>query len=256
MILQITTIICGFILPKLILSNFGSDVNGLVNSITQFLQIFAFLDLGVGAVFQSSLYKPLADNDIVKISEIYVSGQKFFTRLAEILLGYVIVLIVVYPFIANQNFGFTYTATLIVAMSVSSFAQYYFGMANGLFLTADQRGYIQYNVQIITLILNTLSCYILIYLGASIHIVKMTTSLIYLIRPIVLKVYVDKHYSINKKAVYTDEPIKQKWNGLAQHIASVVLDSTDTIVLLFFHVGKCVNLFSVLFGYFRIETAI
>lgn len=245
LILQITTIICGFILPKLILSNFGSDVNGLVNSITEFLQIFAFLDLGVGAVFQSSLYKPLADNDIVKISEIYVSGQKFFTRLAEILLGYVIVLIVVYPFIANQNFGFTYTATLIVAMSVSSFAQYYFGMANGLFLTADQRGYIQYNVQIITLILNTLSCYILIYLGASIHIVKMTTSLIYLIRPIVLKVYVDKHYSINKKAVYTDEPIKQKWNGLAQHIASVVLDSTDTIVLTVFSTLANVSIYSV-----------
>lgn len=245
LILQITTIICGFILPKLILSNFGSDVNGLVNSITQFLQIFAFLDLGVGAVFQSSLYKPLADNDIVKISEIYVSGQKFFTRLAEILLGYVIILIVVYPFIANQNFGFAYTATLIVAMSVSSFAQYYFGMANGLFLTADQRGYIQYNVQIITLILNTLSCYILIYLGASIHIVKMTTSIIYLIRPIVLKVYVDKHYSINKKAVYTDEPIKQKWNGLAQHIASVVLDSTDTIVLTVFSTLANVSIYSV-----------
>lgn len=245
LILQITTIICGFILPKLILSNFGSDVNGLVNSITQFLQIFAFLDLGVGAVFQSSLYKPLADNNSIKISEIYVSGQKFFTRLAEILFGYVIVLVAVYPFLANYNFSFAYTAILIVAMSVSSFAQYYFGMANGLLLTADQRGYIQYNVQIITLILNTLSCYILIYLGASIHIVKMTTSIIYLIRPIVLKVYVDKHYSINKKAVYTDEPIKQKWNGLAQHIASVVLDSTDTIVLTVFSTLANVSIYSV-----------
>ena len=73
----------------------------------------------------------------------------------------------------------------------------------------------------------------------------MTTSLIYLIRPIVLKVYVDKHYSINKKAVYTDEPIKQKWNGLAQHIASVVLDSTDTIVLTVFSTLANVSIYSV-----------
>ncbi|WP_295565262.1 hypothetical protein [uncultured Holdemanella sp.] len=245
LLLQITTIICGFVLPKLILSNFGSDVNGLVNSITQFLQIFAFLDLGVGAVFQSSLYKPLVDKDTIRLSEIYVSGQNFFSKLAKILLGYIVILIIVYPFLLNQKFDFIYISTLIIAMSVSSFAQYYFGMANGLFLTADQRGYVQYNIQIITLILNTLSCYILINLGASIHVIKLITSFIYLIRPIVLKIYVDKHYSLNKKIVCKNEPIKQKWNGLAQHVASVVLDSTDTIVLTVFSTLSDVSIYSV-----------
>ena len=33
-ILQIVTFICGLIVPRLILENFGSDVNGLINSIT------------------------------------------------------------------------------------------------------------------------------------------------------------------------------------------------------------------------------
>lgn len=32
-IYQIVAIICGFILPRLILSNYGSETNGLVNSI-------------------------------------------------------------------------------------------------------------------------------------------------------------------------------------------------------------------------------
>ena len=63
LIFQVTTIICGFILPRLILKAFGSEVNGLVNSITQFLGIISFLELGVGSVIQSSLYKPLADKD-------------------------------------------------------------------------------------------------------------------------------------------------------------------------------------------------
>ena len=245
LILQITTIICGFILPKLILNHFGSEVNGLVNSITQFLSLISFLDLGVGAVFQSSLYKPLAEYDNESISRIFVSGQSYFTRLAELLLGYVIILVFIYPFISNQNFGFVFTATLIAAISISSFAQYYFGMANGLFLTADQRGYISYNVQIITLIINTIACYILIKAGASIHIVKLATSCIYLARPIVLKIYVDKHYQIDKKIKYDDEPIKQKWNGLAQHIASVVLESTDTIVLTMFSTLSNVSIYSV-----------
>jgi len=57
---ELTVIICGFILPRLILGSFGSEVNGLVNSINQFLAIIAFLELGVGSVVQSSLYKPLS----------------------------------------------------------------------------------------------------------------------------------------------------------------------------------------------------
>ena len=52
---QISAIICGFILPRLIMTYYGSEVNGLVNSITQFLQVITFLELGVGAVVQSSL---------------------------------------------------------------------------------------------------------------------------------------------------------------------------------------------------------
>lgn len=56
-IYQVATLICGFILPRLILGNFDSEVNGLVNSITQFLQVIQFLELGVGAVVRTSLYK-------------------------------------------------------------------------------------------------------------------------------------------------------------------------------------------------------
>ena len=91
LIFQVTTIICGFILPRLILKAFGSEVNGLVNSITQFLGIISFLELGVGAVVKSSLYKPLADKDEDSVSKIIASADKFFKKLGFILFIYVII---------------------------------------------------------------------------------------------------------------------------------------------------------------------
>ncbi len=242
---RICTIVCGFVLPRIILSNFGSEVNGLVNSITQFLGIITFLELGVGAVIQSALYKPLADKDSNTISEIMVSGQKFFSKIALVLLLYVVILSSIYPYITEQKFGVFYTVTLIVIISISSFAQYYFGIVNSLLLTADQRGYISYNIQTITLILNTVICAVLIKLGASIHIVKLTTSIIYVVRPLVLAAYVRKNYKINWKIRYKKEPIQQKWNGVAQHIAAVVLDSTDSIILTIFVGLKAVSIYSV-----------
>lgn len=243
--LQLVSIVSGFIVPRLILQSYGSEVNGLINSITQFLAIIAFLELGVGAVIESSLYKPLAKKDDEEISKIVVSGQKFFSRLATILLVYVLILMVIYPLLAKSDFGFLYTATMILVISISSFAQYYFGIVNSLLITANQRGYFSYNIQTITLILNTIACFILIKLGASIHIVKLTTSLIYLFRPILLSLYVKKNYNINWNIKYSGEPIKQKWNGVAQHIAAVVLNGTDNIVLTLFSGLNSVSIYSV-----------
>ena len=94
LLFQITSVTCGFILPRLILESYGTNVNGLVNSITQFLTVIAFLELGVGAVVQSSLYKPLADEDNAAISKIIVSANKFFRNLARILLVYIIFLMI------------------------------------------------------------------------------------------------------------------------------------------------------------------
>ena len=247
LVLQLTTIICGFILPRLILNAFGSEVNGLVNSITQFLGIIAFLELGVGAVVQSALYKPLAGKNQDDVSKIISSANKFFTRLGQILLVYVIVLIFVYPRLAGQSFDFVYTATLIVAISISSFAQYFFGIVNRLLLTADQRGYIQYNAQTLAVVINTVACFILIHLGYSIQIVKLTTSLIYLLQPFLIYLYVQYNYNINKKIKYTKEPIPQKWNGIAQHVAAVILDGTDTVVLTLFATLSDVSIYSVYF---------
>lgn len=246
-VFQITTIICGFILPRLILSNFGTEINGLVNSITQFLGLISFLELGVGSVVQSSLYKPLAEKDEDSVSKIIASADKFFKKLGLILFVYVIFLVIFYPIFVNQNFGFLYVAFLVVVLSISSFAQYLFGIVNRLLLTADQKGYIQYTVQTIAVILNTFACFVLIYLGCGIHIVKLVTSLIYLMQPSLVYLYVKNHYRINKKIKYTVEPIKQKWNGIAQHVAAVILDSTDIVVLSTFATLTDVSIYSVYF---------
>lgn len=234
LIYQATTIICGFILPRLILGHFGTEVNGLVNSITQFLGIIAFLELGVGAVVQSSLYKPLSDNDDIAVSKVITSADKFFRRLGYVLAIYVIAMLFYYPYLVKQNFSFTFTATLIIAISIRSFAQYFFGIVNRLLLLADQKAYIQYIAQTLAVITNTLGCYILIAFDCSVQVVYGMTSVIFFLQPLAIHLYIKKHYALNRKIHYDVEPIKQKWNGIAQHIAAVILTGSDTVILTVF----------------------
>ena len=245
LIYQVVATICGFILPRLILGHFGTEVNGLVNSIIQFLGVISLLELGVGAVVQSSLYKPLAENDVINVSKVVTSADKFFRNLGYILLIYVIVMMVYYPILVKQNFDFFFTATLIFAISIRFFAQYFFGIVNRLILLADQKAYIQFIAQIMAIIANTVGCYILIKFDCSVQAVYGMTSIIFLLQPVAIHLYIKKKYALNRKIHYDVEPIKQKWNGIAQHIAAVVLSNSDSIVLTAFSTLANVSIYSV-----------
>lgn len=71
------------------------------------------------------------------------------------------------------------------------------------------------------------------------------SSLLLLVRPIVQIIYVNNKYNIDYNIVYEEEPIKQKWNGIAQHIAYYVTNNTDTIVLSFFSTLENVAIYSI-----------
>lgn len=242
---QIVCLVCGFVLPRYILQYYGSDVNGLLTSITQFLGFITFLEMGIGPVIQSNLYKPLAEKNQDEISKIVVSSERFFRRIAMIFLVYIVVLFFVFPTKISTGFNFWYTASLILIIAISIFAQYYFGLTYLLLLNADQKSYVQFTLQLVTILLNTIVSIILMKLGASIQIVKLASSSIFFLRTIGQMLYVHRHYDINRKVKFKGEPIKQKWNGFAQHLASVVVTNTDVVVLTLFSTMKNVSIYSV-----------
>lgn len=245
LLLQIVTLICGFIVPKFIITKFGSDVNGLVSSITQFLAYISLLEAGFGPVVKAALYKPIANKDKKQIENILKASEKFFRIIALIFVIYLIILSVIYPTTVNTEFTFVYTMSLVLIISISTFAEYFFGMTYKLYLQAEQETYITSIIQIIGYILNTVAIVILIKANASIHIVKLVSGLIFVLRPIAQNIYVKKKYNINLKDADKNSELKQKWDGLAQHIAAVVHNNTDITILTFFTKISEVSVYSV-----------
>lgn len=245
LLFQICSVIIGLLLPRFILQSYGSEVNGLTNSIAQMLSVISLLDLGVGAVVQSALYKPIAQGDGNGISIIYSSAKKFFNIVAEILLLYVVILCIYYGVFRSEAFGWIYTVTLILAMAVSYFAQYYFGICNILLLNADQKIYIVTMVNLLGLLLNALSTIILLKLNAGIQAVKLMSSLIYLARPLILQIYVKKKYDVQVINRPPENSIPNKWSGMAQHVAAVLTGSVDNVVLTIFSTFSLVSVYTI-----------
>lgn len=230
-LLQLVTLAYGFILPRLFLSYYGSAVNGLVSSIAQFLGLIALAECGVGAVVRSALYKPLANKDHQQLSLIVISAEHFFRQIAKILLVYTFILMIVYPFIVRESFDYLYTASLIAIVSISSFAQYYFGITYRLLLASDQFGFIPLIIQIIALILNLIISVILMKSGFPVHVVKFFASIIFLLQPLAIFLIARKWYHIDNTIKPNKKAIPQKWNGFAQHLSAIVLSSTSITVL-------------------------
>lgn len=241
---QIVVLICGFVLPKQLLLFFGSEVNGLVSSITRFLNIIALLESGIGPVIQACLYKPLAEKDSTELSKIVSAAERFYRRIAIIFLGYIAVLTIVYPIIKTE-YDRLFTGSLILIISISTFMQYYFGIAYRAVLSADQKVYYNSILNILATVANTVICVILMHVGCSIHIVKLASSLVFIVNPLIQYTYVRKHYKIDTNIKYTEEPIKQKWNGLVQHLAGVVNAETDVFLLTFLAPLSSVSVYTV-----------
>lgn len=242
---QLIMMVCSFILPRFMLLYFGSSVNGLVSSMTHFLHFISLLDMGVGAVVQANMYKPLADKDNRSLSMIVRSSERFFRRLACIFLVYIAVLCFVLPAKFADEYDTLYTVSLLLIVSISTMAQYLFGMSYSLLLNADQRSYIQLVIQVGTVILNTVCSVVLMKLGASVHMVKLLSAAIFVLRPLGQMLYVRKHYALDRKVQIVGEPIKQKWNGFSQHFASVISLNIAVVVLTMFSTLENVSVYSV-----------
>lgn len=234
LILQLVIVVYGFIIPKIIIQSFGSSVNGLVSSITQFLAYITLLESGVGPVVKAALYKPIAKKDNKGICNILKSSEKFFKTISYIFIAYLIILAIVYPLLVTKEFGYLFTFSLVIIISISTFAEYYFGMTYRLFLQADQKTYVISIIQIITYLLSIISIVMMAKLDFSIHLIKLISGLIFVGRPLFQNMYVKKKYKINFKDADNNYKLKQKWDGLAQHIAAVIHSNTDVTILTIF----------------------
>ena len=131
--------IASFIVPNYIIRAYGSSVNGLISSITQFLSYIALIESGIGAIGRASLYKPLAENDINTLSGNAKALESFYRKVSYLFLVYVAVLAVFFPLLMNHDFRWPYTASLIIILAFSIFVQYYFGITCQTLIQADQK---------------------------------------------------------------------------------------------------------------------
>lgn len=244
-VLQIANIFSWFIIPKIILSYFGSDVNGLVSSITQFLSYITLIEGGITGVVMANLYKPLVNNDTEKISAIVKTSKQFYRKIGFIFVVYCIALAIIYPIIFNTGFDYFYVFSLVIVLSINLLIQYMYSLAFKNLLNADKKGYVVSFVQTLILILGIMLSYVSVIIYPSIHILKLITGLLFILQPIVYNKYIKKHYDISYDVKEDKNLLEERWNGFAINIAAFIHNCTDIAILTIFTDLATVSIYSV-----------
>lgn len=243
--LQLMTMLAGFIIPKLILDTFGSDVNGLVSSLNQFLTYIALVEGGITGVITAKLYRPLVSGDTKKLSAILVSARRFYWRIGYIFMAYAVVLSIVYPLAFNTGYSFIYVASLTLILSIYYIIQYMMSLTYKTLLIADKKIYVVSFTQALIRLVEIVLAILAIKIYPDIHLLKFLTGVIFIVQPIVYAHYVRTHYKVSKQVVADDALIKGRWDGFAINTAAFIHNSTDIVVLTIFTNLATVSIYSV-----------
>lgn len=247
LLLEVVSLVCAFILPRLIMTNFGSEYNGIVSSVTQFLSFITLLRGGIGGVTRAALYKPLNEHDNVKISGIVNATEQFMRKVCYIFVVTLLIFAALYPLIVKDQFEWMFTFTLVLILGISTITQYYFGITYQMLLQADQKQYIYSILQTIATVLNTFISVILIKMGMEFRLVKLSSALVFGMIPVILYYYIRRHYNINKNVPCDESAIKQRWDAFAHQVAAFVHSNTDLVILTVFADLFQVSIYTVYF---------
>lgn len=232
MILQVIIFMSGIILPRFFLKEYGSQINGLVTSINQFLTYLGLAEAGVGTASVVALYGPIADNNDDRVNSILSATKRYYSKIGGGYLVLLVLLAAVFPVLINKQLSPSLVISMVLVMGSSTFINLYFIGKYKVYLTAKQEGYILSAIEAVGTFLNMGISIWLICQGCNVVIVKSIATVIYLLRFFVIKIYINKKYpelDYNAEPDYTS--LGQRGAVLLHQIVGIIVNNTDVVLL-------------------------
>lgn len=248
-VFQVILLISGIILPKVMLIYYGSEINGLVSSVTQFIAYLSLIEAGLSAATVYSLYKPLIDGNPTRINSILTAARNFYHKTGYLFLGLILSGSLIYPIFIKTNALSNIEIAILVLIIGSNGVIEFFSLAKyRALLTADQKTYIISLASIIQVIINTLVIWIFAYYGFSIVFVRLFAISSFLFRTVILWLYVKNKY---KYLDFTEEPdpsaIHQRWDALYLQILGAIQTGAPILIATFILPIEFVSVYSIYF---------
>ncbi|MCQ2468642.1 MAG: sugar isomerase [Ruminococcus sp.] len=255
---ELLSIILGIIVPRLILTSYGSETNGLLSSVTQIYSYVALLEAGIGTATIQALYKTLGKENKAATNAVLAATNRYYHRTGFLYLLAILLFSIIYPLVVSTDIPTITVVLVIIFNGIGSVINYFFQAKYFLLLQAEGKNYVQTALGMFTNVFKNIAKIVLMASGCNVVFVQAIAMFISMIQMIYITRYIKKNYSWIDLSVQPDfKAISQSKNVLVHQISGLIYNNTDSITLTIFCGLKIVSIYSMytmLFG--MISTAL
>lgn len=237
MIYQAMYLIMTFIVRISIIKCLGMTSLSLNGLFTEVLNILTLSELGVGIAITYSLYKPLAENDTKKITQLMNLFRTAYHLITIVMFTIGIVLIPFLKYIVKGvDVSNSYLIFIYILFLLNTCVSYLFSY-KALLLTADQKAYIQAKINLVVRMIFFINSLCMIWIAKN-YVAYLISEIFYsAIFYLIVGRETDKLYPYinNRNEKLPKEETKQILTSIKQvfvgRLSSRILGSTDNILI-------------------------
>ncbi len=243
---QVVLIVLSFLLPRLYLENFGSEINGVLSTIKQIFVYMVLLESGVGLATTQALYKPVAEKNNGKVSSVISATHSYYCKIGYIYAAMVLLIATVYAFIVPASIEPTVIFGIVVLTALPALFSYFIQAKYRILLEVDGRKYVITNSETVLQLLSNIGKILVILLTNSLLLIQLVYCILSLIQLGYVYIYAKRRYKwLNLKAKPDYEAIAQRKSVLVHQVSGMVFNNTDVLLLSFLTDFKVVSIYTI-----------
>lgn len=223
-LLQTTILVFGLIIPRLMISSYGSEINGLISSTKQMVSYLKYLELGITASLVFLLYEPLSKSVYSIVNPLLTRAKKDYEKISVVYFISLILLSLIYPLILTETLGYGFVALIVGLVGLYGVLDFYTISKYRVLLDGDQKTYILNIVTTFTTILQNIASLVLILTNQSVILIVFIPILFFPIRSLLLRLYVKSKYP---RVDYHSKPSSVKLESRKDAFISGLSDSLN-----------------------------
>lgn len=243
---KMITIILSIVLPRLFIVSFGSEVNGLLSTITQIFTYLALLEAGIGTATINALYKPLDCDNKDEVNVVVSQARFYYRKVSLVYATCVVIFAIVYSFLAKTSLGVGTVFLVILLQGAASFISYYFCAVYVQLLVADGKQYISDNINFLIHVLTNIIKIVIVLLGYNIVYVQLGFLIVALIKiPILFGICKKRYPWIHFSKTNIVDKIHERGAFIVHELSSTIFSNTDIFVISMFCSLSLASVYSV-----------
>lgn len=245
-IYQVVLISLSFLLPRLYLENFGSEVNGVLSTIKQIFVYLFLLEAGVGLATTQALYKRIGEKDYKSANAVLSATHSYYVKTGIVYLIIVLIIAIVYAYILPAAMDSHVLFCIIILTALPALFSYFVQAKYRILMEVDGRRYVINNSETVLQIASNAAKILVLLLTDSLVLMQLVYCIISLGQLVYLYLYAKRRYQwIDLKAEPDFEAISQKNSVLVHQLSGMVFNNTDIILISVLCDFKAVSIYSI-----------